>query len=102
MKVTAVFDIGRTNKKYILFDESYRVVREIREILPETTDEDGFACEDIDLLTQWVQNHWEDLKNDETYEIQAVNVSGYGATLVHLDGFDKPVCPIYSVLWPIR
>jgi sugar (pentulose or hexulose) kinase len=100
MKVTAVFDIGRTNKKYILFDESYRVVREIREILPETTDEDGFACEDIDLLTQWVQNHWEDLKNDETYEIQAVNVSGYGATLVHLDGFDKPVCPIYSYLKP--
>ena len=84
MKVTAVFDIGRTNKKYILFDEAYRMVREIRETLPETTDEDGFPCEDVNLLTQWVQKHWEELKKDEQYEIRAVNVSGYGASLVHL------------------
>lgn len=100
MKVTAVFDIGRTNKKYILFDESYRVVREIREVLPETTDEDGFPCEDIDLLTSWVQNHWEELKKEKEFELQAVNVSGYGASLVHLDGFDKPVTPLYSYLKP--
>ncbi len=100
MKVTAVFDIGRTNKKYILFDESYRMVREIREILPETTDEDDFPCEDVELLTQWVQKHWEDLKKDTNYEIRAVNVSGYGASLVHLDAFDKPVAPLYSYLKP--
>ncbi|MBU1822849.1 MAG: carbohydrate kinase [Bacteroidetes bacterium] len=100
MKVTAVFDIGRTNKKYILFDESYRVVREIRDVLPETVDEDGFPTEDIDLLTSWVQKHWEDLKNNQEFELQAVNVSGYGASLVHLDGFDKPVTPLYSYLKP--
>lgn len=100
MKVTAVFDIGRTNKKYILFDESYRMVREIRETLPETTDEDGFPCEDVELLTQWIQQHWEDLKQDKNYELRAVNVSGYGASLVHLDAFDKPVAPLYSYLKP--
>lgn len=100
MKVTAVFDIGRTNKKYILFDESYRVLREIRDVLPETTDEDGFPCEDISLLTSWIQKHWEELKKEEEFELQAVNVSGYGASLVHLDGFDKPVTPLYSYLKP--
>lgn len=100
MKVTAVFDIGRTNKKYILFDESYQLVREIREVLPETTDEDGFPCDDINLLTQWVKQHWENLKKDEAYEIQAVNVSGYGATLVHLNDQDQPVTPLYSYLKP--
>ncbi|TDB64157.1 FGGY-family carbohydrate kinase [Arundinibacter roseus] len=100
MKVTAVFDIGRTNKKYILFDESFQVVREIKEVLPETTDEDGFACEDITLLTQWVQKHWEELKHDDSFEIQAVNVSGYGASFVHLDARDQPVAPLYSYLKP--
>ncbi len=101
MKVTAVFDIGRTNKKYILFDESYRVVREVREVLPETTDEDGFPCDDLELLTQWVQNHWATLKEEKEFELQAVNVSAYGASFVHLDGFDKPVTPLYSYLKPL-
>ena len=100
MKVTAVFDIGRTNKKYILFDESYRVVREVREVLPETVDEDGFPCDDIELLTQWVQGHWEVLKEEQEFELQAVNVSGYGASFVHLDAWDKPVAPLYSYLKP--
>ena len=53
--VIAVFDIGKTNKKLFLFDEEYRVVYEKSEQLPETTDEDGDACEDIDELQAFVK-----------------------------------------------
>ncbi len=100
MKVTAVFDIGRTNKKYVLFDENYQIVEEVSESLPETTDEDGFPTEDIQLLTEWVQSKWEDLKNNPKYDIKAVNAAAYGASLVHLDADNKPVAPLYSYLKP--
>ncbi|MCF0053279.1 carbohydrate kinase [Dyadobacter sp. LJ53] len=100
MKVTAVFDIGRTNKKYILFDEKYQIIDEFSESLPETTDEDGFPTEDIELLTKWVQDRWAILLEDPRYDIKAVNVAAYGASLVHLDASNKPLTPLYSYLKP--
>jgi len=100
MKVTAVFDIGRTNKKYVLFDEKYQVIEEFSESLPETTDEDGFPTEDIELLTKWVQDRWANLLINPKYDIKAVNVAAYGASLVHLDGANKPLTPLYSYLKP--
>lgn len=101
MKVTAVFDIGRTNKKYVLFDEKYQIIEEVTESLPETVDEDGFPTENIELLTEWVQERWTDLKNNPKYEIKAVNAAAYGASLVHLDAENKPVTPLYSYLKPL-
>jgi len=100
MKVTAVFDIGRTNKKYVLFDEKYQIIDEFSESLPETTDEDGFPTENIELLTKWVQDRWAALLEDPQYDIKAVNVAGYGASLVHLDASNKPLTPLYSYLKP--
>jgi sugar (pentulose or hexulose) kinase len=100
MKVTAVFDIGRTNKKYVLFNEKYEIVKEFSESLPETTDEDGFATEDCELLTKWVQDRWNELLLNPEYDIKAVNVAAYGASLVHLDAANKPLTPLYSYLKP--
>nr|WP_295932758.1 FGGY family carbohydrate kinase [uncultured Dyadobacter sp.] len=100
MKVTAVFDIGRTNKKYVLFDEKYNIVHEFSESLPETVDEDGFPTENCELLTKWVQDHWAALLADPKYDIKAVNVAGYGASLVHLDASNRPLTPLYSYLKP--
>ncbi|MCF0073305.1 carbohydrate kinase [Dyadobacter sp. CY261] len=100
MKVTAVFDIGRTNKKYVLFDEKYNIVHEFSEYLPETVDEDGFPTEDCELLTKWVQDRWAELLADPKYDIKAVNVAGYGASLVHLDHANRPLTPLYSYLKP--
>jgi L-fuculokinase len=100
MKVTAVFDIGRTNKKYVLFDENYQIVEEVSEYLPETVDEDGFPTEDIEVLTNWVRSRWEELKKNPKYDIKAVNAAAYGASLVHLDADNKPVAPLYSYLKP--
>ncbi|GGM79660.1 carbohydrate kinase [Dyadobacter beijingensis] len=100
MKVTAVFDIGRTNKKYVLFNEKYDIVHEFSEYLPETVDEDGFPTEDCELLTKWVQDRWAELLADPRYDIKAVNVAGYGASLVHLDHANRPLTPLYSYLKP--
>ncbi|GAB2768646.1 FGGY-family carbohydrate kinase [Rhabdobacter roseus] len=101
MNVTAVFDIGRTNKKCALFDEKNNLVEEFNEVLPETLDPDGFPCEDISLLTAWVKDHWSALKSNDKYQIRAVNVAAYGASLVHLDAHDQVVTPLYSYLKPV-
>jgi sugar (pentulose or hexulose) kinase len=54
-KVIAIYDVGKTNKKLILFDEQYNVVHEESTQLPETRDEDGFSCEDVVALTAWIK-----------------------------------------------
>ncbi len=46
-KVIAIFDIGKTNKKILLFDEKLQVVYQKEHKFPETTDDDRFECDDI-------------------------------------------------------
>lgn len=100
MNVTVVFDIGRTNKKYILFDDSFGVVEEFSESLPETVDEDGFPTEDLALLTEWVQSNWRKILANPNYTVRAVNATAYGASFVHLNESHKTVGPLYSYLKP--
>jgi len=101
MKVTVVFDIGRTNKKYVLFDKNFQIVEEYSEVLPEITDEDGFPCDDLTLLSEWLQSYWNKIRQDERFEVVAVNATAYGASFVHLDAENKPLTPLYSYLKPL-
>jgi len=98
--VIAVFDIGKTNKKLLLFDEQYRIVYDKGERLPETKDEDGFPCEDLELLTAWIKNTFRLALEDQRFEIEAVNFSGYGASFVHLDEHGQALTPLYNYLKP--
>jgi len=49
--------------------------------LEETKDEDGFSCEDVAELTEWIKSSFARLVADERYDIKAVNFSAYGASL---------------------
>ena len=59
--VIAIFDIGKTNKKLFLFDEEYRIVYEEVKNFAEVQDEDGFPCEDIEVLSNWVKDKYHEL-----------------------------------------
>jgi sugar (pentulose or hexulose) kinase len=96
----AIFDIGRTNKKQVLFDAQYRVLEEKNIQLPETTDEDGFPSEDLQLLATWVRESFAALKQRKDLELKAVNVSAYGASFVHLSPELRPLTPLYNYLKP--
>ena len=96
--VIAIFDIGKTNKKLLLFDEQYKLVEEQSVQLAETTDEDGFACEDVQVLTQWVKNSFDAITNNGQFEIKAVNSSAYGASFVYIDAAGKVIGPLYNYL----
>ena len=99
-KVIAIYDVGKTNKKLILFDEQYNVVYEESTQLSETKDEDGFACEDVNALTAWVKNSFTQIQTDPRFEIKAVNFSGYGASFVYLDENKNVIAPLYNYLKP--
>lgn len=98
--VTAVFDIGRTNKKFLLFDQHYNVVHKQQTTLDQTEDEDGYPCEDLELLEKWIRNKFRKVLQDKKYQIQSLNVSTYGASMVHVDENGAPVTPLYNYLKP--
>ncbi len=101
IKATAIFDIGKTNKKLFLFDEQANVIYEKLEVLPETTDDDDFSCEDIELLEGWVRTSLLEVLNDGKFTITKLNFSAYGASLVHLDKDGKRIAPLYNYLKPL-
>ena len=97
-QVIAIFDIGKTNKKLLLFDDSFRVVYQHEQKFPVIADDDGFDCDDIDLITSWINQSLNDLISKEEYEVVAVNFSTYGASLMFLDEKGNRLTPVYNYL----
>jgi sugar (pentulose or hexulose) kinase len=100
-KVIAIFDIGKTNKKLYLFNDKFQVVFQREEPFPVITDEDDFECDDIDLITGWIENEIAALTESLEYEIVAVNFSTYGASLIFLNDEGKRLTPLYNYLKPV-
>ena len=100
LPVTAIFDIGKTNKKFLLFDESLSVVYERSDTLEETKDEDGFSCENVQLLKEWMFREFDAVLREQAFKIGTVNFSAYGATLVHIGKNGEPVTQLYNYLKP--
>jgi sugar (pentulose or hexulose) kinase len=98
--VIAIFDVGKTNKKFLLFDEQYKVVHEESTQLKETEDEDGFPCEDVFALTEWIKNSFDRITCDYRFYIKAVNFSAYGASFVYVNQNGNPITPLYNYLKP--
>jgi sugar (pentulose or hexulose) kinase len=98
--VIAIYDIGKTNKKIILFNEDFKIVSENEERFAEVLDDDGFECDDIEHIELWIKDSLTSLVNSDKYEIKAVNFSTYGATVVYLDENGKRLTPVYNYLKP--
>ena len=94
----AVFDIGKTNKKCVLFDQDYQIVHEIETRFPEITDDDGHPSEDLNALTAWLKTTWQELEANTQFAIRGLNFTTYGASLVHLNAQNQPATPLYSYL----
>lgn len=95
-EVIAIFDIGKTNKKILLFNDEFKVVYQHEEKFPVTSDDDGFECDDIDLITSWIRETLEKISSD--YHVKGVNFSTYGASLMFLDEQGKRLTPVYNYL----
>lgn len=98
--VTAVFDVGKTNKKLFLFDENYEIVLQNQISLEQIEDEDQDPTEDLDSLVDWIRSELTSVLENQGYQITDLNFSTYGASLVHLDEQNEPVTPVYDYLKP--
>lgn len=98
--VIAIFDVGKTNKKLLLFNEQYKLVFEESKQFAEIKDEDDFPCEDVIVLTDWIKESFEKVVHDERFEVKGVNFSGYGASFVLLDEQLSVTLPLYNYLRP--
>lgn len=98
--VCAIFDIGKTNKKLLLFSLGYEVVWEKQQHFIEVKDDDSFHGEDIAALTNWLKDSLDEVLQDSRFEVIALNFAAYGASMVHLDAIGRPVAPLYNYLKP--
>lgn len=100
--VILIFDVGKTNKKLFLFNINYEIVFESSTQFEELLDEDGFPCDDIIAITEWIKNSIDELRGNNVYEIKAIHYSGYGASFVYIDEEGKAIEPIYNYLKPFK
>lgn len=114
---TLILDIGKTNKKLLVFDEQFNIIHQETTQFKEIEDDDGFVCDDLDKLNSWLVSRLKSLvnsqfkvQNSNAQSVQSlrskiqsqfrVNFSAYGASWVHLDEKGKPLTPIYNYLKP--
>lgn len=100
-KVIAIFDIGKTNKKILLFDHKLKLVSEAEAKFDQIKDDDGFECDNIELIENWIRKSFIELIHSETFELTAINFATYGATLVYIDAQGRRLTPVYNYLKPI-
>uniref|UniRef100_UPI004048A958 FGGY-family carbohydrate kinase n=1 Tax=Mariniflexile sp. TaxID=1979402 RepID=UPI004048A958 len=99
--VTAVFDIGKTNKKFFLFDTDFKEVYKEYIIFDEITDEDGHPTENLPALQKWLKDVFNRILEASEYNVQAINFSTYGASFVHLDENGEVLTPLYNYTKPL-
>ena len=97
----AVFDIGKTNKKFLLFDKNLKLVYEKEYQFKEIKDESGFECDNIRKIEDWIIDTLTEFSDNRDYKVKGVNFSTYGATLMYLDEHGKALTPAYNYLKPM-
>jgi sugar (pentulose or hexulose) kinase len=99
--VVLIYDIGKTNKKILLFDEGLQVLHEEETAFAEIPDDDGFKGDDADQLEAWILESCRNFLEDPAYHVRGINFTTYGATLMYLDKDGKRLTPIYNYLKPM-
>ncbi len=99
-EVYLIYDIGKTNKKCLVFSVTGKVVDEYMEQFEEIEDEDGFPCDDISKISEWVLGQYDLLLKNEQYKIIGINFATYGASFVHINDKGKILTPLYNYLKP--
>lgn len=100
--VIAIFDIGKTNKKLLLFNQDLQVVYQDEQKFPEIKDDDGFEGDDIEKIERWINESLHKVSENPEYKIKALNFTTYGATLMYIGKDGKRLTPVYNYLKPMQ
>ncbi|MEO9571189.1 MAG: FGGY family carbohydrate kinase [Polaribacter sp.] len=102
VNVIAVIDIGKTNKKILLFDADFDVVYRNATRFDEVLDEDNYPCDDIESIENWILSEIKRIQKEGVYCIKAINFSTHGASLIYLDKNGERITPLYNYLKPLN
>ncbi len=86
----AVIDVGKTNKKILIYDQLLKLVDEKTVRIPEIED-GGVLFDDIEKLKIWILNTLSAFANK--YKIKIISTSAHGATYVLTDENGNNVVP---------
>jgi len=90
-KLLAVFDVGKTNKKFVVYN-SHLVAIHSETVRIGEEEVSGIICDDVDSLTAWVKAKLAEWSG----KLSAVAVSTHGATLALLDAEGRLAMPVIS------
>lgn len=77
----AIFDIGKTNKKLIVFDDDLNPLFEDKAQIGEIV-RNGILCDDAERIVAWVKNSFQNAMRK--YDIKALSITTHGATVTYL------------------
>jgi hypothetical protein len=100
-KVIAVFVIEKTSKKLLVFNHDLTLIEEYEEKFPMIRDEDGFECDDIELIEKWVKKSVSNLIHSSVWDLIAVNFTTKGPALIFLDSHGRPLTQLFNQSKPI-
>ena len=86
----AVLDIGKTNKKIIVFDVHLSIVEEKFTRIPEI-EKGGILYDDLESLKRWILDTLTELSKE--FKIKAISTSAHGATYSFVDEHMESVAP---------
>jgi len=86
----AVLDIGKTNKKILIYDSGLKIVHEEFTRIPEL-EESQILLDDIEALKSWILESFSKLSN--SFDIKVISTSAHGATYSLVDEKGENVVP---------
>ncbi len=89
----AVFDVGKTNKKLLVFDEKLQLQHSTYAGFSEI-EEDGVLFEDMDAIESWFLEQLSEVA--KRFPIRVISVSTHGAAYVAVDKAGNPATPVTS------
>jgi len=89
----AVLDVGKTNKKVLIYDLQFNVLESSKESFPEI-EKDGLQHEQPDAVFNWLCGTLAQFS--EKYAIKAMSVTTHGATIVCVDDAGNLTAPPLS------
>lgn len=97
-KTIAIFDIGKTNKKFYIFSKKLQIEYQQEIRIESLYDQEGNEYEDVDSITDWIYASINSVIKENKYDLHGINFTTYGATLVFLDQNGEKIIPVNSYL----
>ena len=89
--VIAVLDVGKTNKKVLIYNKQLEILAKETNTIGEITGDNGLKLEQPEVVFEWFLLTLK--KFSDRYNIKAISVTTHGAMGVCIDEYGHITCP---------